>query len=68
MDTNEAPQQVTLTLAEARAIYDLLDSLSGYNAANVFAWDGSDDQSDPGISGPAKIFRACGQRVPEGLP
>lgn len=62
---------VVLTDSEAASIVGIIGMLSGGNAENVFAWDGSDDPSDPGISGPAKLYKAAGDKVPatcEGLP
>ncbi len=53
-----------LDVEEAKALHELIDQLSGWNAANVFAWDGTDDLADPGISACAKIFEAAGQRTP----
>lgn len=53
------------TTEECQELYFLLDSLSGGNAENVFAWDGTDDPSDPGISAAVKLFKACGRSVPE---
>ena len=55
---------IHLTTEECRAVYELIDILSGGNAANVFAWDGTDDSTDPEISAMTQIFLAAGQRVP----
>lgn len=61
------PQKVELTNEEAVALYRLLDELSGGNAANVFAWDGSDNLSSPTTSACAKVLKAAGRDIPEGL-
>jgi len=58
---------ITLTVEECKALYELIDSLSGCNAGNVFGWDGSDDLSDPTTSACAKVFRAAGKEVPKEL-
>lgn len=56
---------MTITLSEAKALYETLDETTGGNADNVFAWDGSDSPSDPGLSAWAKVFIAAGRPVPE---
>jgi hypothetical protein len=58
---------VTLTAEECRAAYGLIDELSGGNAANVFAWDGTDDPADALHRAVAKLFAAAGVRVPDEL-
>lgn len=59
---------VTLTTEECKAIYDLIDQLSGGNAGNVFSGynDPLDpiDPDDPTITSCAKIFGAAGENVP----
>lgn len=55
----------TLTEEEAKAIYDIIDELSGGNAANVFSWDGDDDMNDPKTTGLVKIFKAAEKDVPD---
>ncbi len=56
---------VTLTEDECKAVHEMIDMLSGCNPENVFAWDGTDDPSDPQTSAFVKIYKAVGQRVPE---
>lgn len=56
-----------MTEAEMKALYDLIEQLSGGNAENVFAWDGSDDASDPTTSACVKLFKAKGVRLPDNL-
>lgn len=58
---------VQFSPAEARALYDLIDGLSGGNAGNVFAWDGTDDPADPATAACVKILRAVGKPLPENL-
>lgn len=58
---------ITLNEAEARAVFDLIDGLSGGSPENAFAWDGTDDPSDPTTRAMVKIFKACGRAVPENL-
>lgn len=55
------------TADEARALFGLIDELSGNNASNVFLWDGTDDPADPTVSACLKLFAACGRRVPDDL-
>jgi hypothetical protein len=56
---------VTLNEDECKAIHDMISMLSGGNPENVFAWDGSDEPSDPATSAFVKVYRAAGQKVPE---
>lgn len=56
-----------LTVAEARAIYDLIDSLSGGNPENFFTWDGSDTLEDAATRAMVKVFRCAGREVPTNL-
>lgn len=56
-----------LTLAEAKAVYELIDQLSGGNPENVFAWDGSDDWESPLTRAMVKLFRECKRKVPANL-
>ncbi len=56
---------IILTKEECKELYSLIDSLSGCNAGNVFAWDGTDDPNDPGISACVKVFRMVGARIPD---
>jgi hypothetical protein len=58
---------VLLSKAEAKAVLELLDMATGGNVESVFAWDGRDDPTDPGISGCAKLFRAAGRAAPAHL-
>lgn len=54
---------VTLTQAECKALYEIIDQLSGFNAGNVFAGE-TDDPKDPIVSACAKVFMAAGKNVP----
>jgi hypothetical protein len=56
---------VALTKAECAAVHDMIDMRPGCNPENVFAWDGSDDMSDPGTSAFVKIDKAAGRSVPD---
>lgn len=56
---------VTFTKEEVGYIYDLIDSLSGGNASNGFAWDGTDDPSHAGTAALIKIFKTVGCKIPE---
>ena len=58
---------VTLTAAECKALYRLISDVSGHNPEYVFSWDGTDDPHDPMTAACAKIYRAAGARVPDGL-
>ena len=58
---------LVLTLAEAKALYGLIETLSGYNPENVFAWDGTDSLDDDTTRAAAKLYAACGAKVPRGL-
>lgn len=58
---------VTLTTEECKAIYELIDQLSGFNPGNVFAWDGTDSMDDPTTSGCVRIFREAGKEIPDNL-
>jgi hypothetical protein len=59
--------EITLTKAEAEALYGLMDMLSGCNAGNVFAWDGTDDRAEPTVSACAKVFSLAGKPIPDNL-
>lgn len=59
------PTEITLTVAECRALYELIDQLSGFNAENVFGGEDVVDASDPTTSACIKVFRAAGRDVPE---
>lgn len=52
---------------EAESVYELINMLSGNNAENVFAWDGSDTLEDVQTKAMAKLFRACGRPLPPEL-
>lgn len=56
---------VMFTDEELRAIYALIEQLSGFNPESVFAWDGTDSCEDPTTSAMAKLFEATGHSVPE---
>lgn len=60
---------ITLTRAEAVALFDLIDELSGGNAGNVFAHDGKDSLDDALTSAAVKLFRAKGRErsLPDNL-
>lgn len=59
--------EIVLTPDEVSAVYDLIDTLSGGNASNVFSWDNHDDIKDPTISAMVKIFVAVGAEIPKKL-
>lgn len=61
------PESVTLSRAECEALHELISQLSGHNPENVFAWDGSDDISDPSTIACVKVFLAAGRSVPESM-
>lgn len=61
------PPAVLLTQAEAEAVFEWLDQLTGSSPENVLAWNGSDDPNDPATAAAVKIFRAVKRPVPEGL-
>lgn len=58
---------VRLTQEECEAIFETLDILSGGNADSCFGWDGTDDPTDPSVSGFAKIWAALDREIPEEL-
>ena len=58
---------ITLNKAEAEAVFELIDQMSGGNPENGFSWDGTDDMSNPTTSALFKIFKECGRNVPENL-
>jgi hypothetical protein len=53
--------KIELTKAECKAVYEVIDQLSGSNPENVFANDGTDDPENPVISAFVKIFKAAGR-------
>lgn len=59
--------KIELSKDECKALYDLIDGLSGCNPENVFAWDGSDSLDDPTTSACVKIYKMVGRGVPKGL-
>ena len=59
--------KVELSQEECKALYDLIDGLSGGNPENVFAWDGTDSLDDPTTSAAAKVFTGAGRSIPESL-
>lgn len=52
---------LTFTPEELKALFELIDSLSGGNVGNVFLYDGSDSLDDPTTSAMVKLFRAVGR-------
>lgn len=64
---NSITAGVTLTPDEAEAIYELIDELSGGNADNVFANDGTDTLDDVRTRAAAKVFKAAGEDIPSDL-
>lgn len=59
------PVTVTLTVAECKALHEIIRELSGDNPHGVFTWkEYEDDPRDPKISACVKVYRAAGQRVP----
>lgn len=60
-------QGACLTAEECKALYALLDEMSGDNADACFSRDGTDTLTDPTTSALVKVFRAAGEEVPEGL-
>ncbi len=60
----QEPWAVTLTAAEARELFNLIDTLSGGNATSVFAWDGTDCLMDEGTSACVKLFKTLGRPTP----
>lgn len=61
------PQPVTFTAEEVKEIYNFVNAMSGGNPENGFAWDGTDDISDPTTSALVKIFKSVGREIPENL-
>ena len=58
---------ITLTTEECKAIHELIGMLSGDNPEYAFAWDGTDDMSDPQTSACFKIYTEAGRNVPDNL-
>ena len=56
---------MTLTTEEAKALYQLIEILTGGNAHSAFAWDGTDSVDDPMTSATVKLYLAAGEDVPE---
>lgn len=56
---------LTLTAAECRALYDLIDMLSGGNANGVFGEEMPGGLDDDTSRACAKVFAAAGRRVPD---
>lgn len=56
-----------LTEEEAKEIYAVIDELSGFNARDCFAWDGTDSLKNTRTRALAKLFRAAGRDVPDSL-
>jgi hypothetical protein len=65
---NEPNQSdLTLTRAEAKALFDIIDNLTGGSPENLFDWEEGDNPADPDTSALLKLFTFCGQDVPEYL-
>ncbi len=61
---------VELSPKECRAIYNLIDQLSGGNPEYAFppnVGGGPNDIADPQVSACAKIYAAAGQGIPDDL-
>ena len=58
---------IQLTEEECRAVYRLIDELSGGNADNAFNWEGHDSPNEPHDRALAKIFHAAGKAIPSQL-
>lgn len=52
---------VTLTVEECKALYTLIDELSGGGASNVFAYGGADDPDNPTVSACVKVYSKAGR-------
>jgi hypothetical protein len=66
-DVKKEPVMVSFTKEEVKEIYNFVDSMSGGNPENGFAWDGTDDINDPTTSALVKIFKSVGRKIPENL-
>lgn len=60
---------MTLTTEEAKALFDVVNDLSGHNPENVFQGGGKDDPADPWVRAFVKLYEAAGRHylVPEHL-
>ena len=56
---------VVLSETECKALYDLIDELSGGNARNVFAWDGTDSLKSFTTTACEKVYKTAGKEVPD---
>jgi hypothetical protein len=52
---------ITLTAEECKALYNLINDLSGDCACNVFAYGGDDEPDDPRVSACVKVYVAAGK-------
>lgn len=52
---------------ECYELFQMIDDATGGNACDVFAWDGTDDPEDTWVKAAVKLFKACGQNVPDNL-
>jgi len=61
---------IQLTEEECKAVYEVVDQLSGCNPEYVFSYfvtGEEDDPADPTASAFAKIYKAAGQQIPPNL-
>jgi hypothetical protein len=69
LENTEHHMKRCLTTEECRALYDLLEQLSGHSPENVFALDGTDSMEDITTRACVKLFCAAGrtEMVPTAL-
>ncbi len=64
---DESERVAVLDEEEAKAVYEVMDQLSGGNPGGIFNWGGLDDPAHPQTSAFVKIYKLAGKPVPNGL-